>query len=126
MSVDLRDVDQLALALVEAHGSIDAAMTALVELDRAIEHLAPGIAIARKATRTMRLVERVFHRCPDGYTSFLCAADTCQRCGWSPNVPVPDIEATARGLVAIYGEDAVMFAMALANVIEEELHGHHS
>jgi hypothetical protein len=93
--------------------------------DDAIARNAATIQRLRDEDRARRIIERARHCCPvDAYTSYLCPADTCERCGWSPLVPVPDIEATARGLVNIYGADAVWFVMALGNVIEEELRGH--
>lgn len=77
----------------------------------------------RAEDRTRRLIERVLHTCPDGHTSYLCSADTCERCGWSPLTPVPDIETMGHALVSMYGPDAVWFVMALAHVVEEVSHG---
>lgn len=87
---------------------------------------ATAIRRLRDAERARRTIERVLHQCLDGYTRYLAPADTCGGCGWSPLIPVPDIEATGRGLVNIYGPDAIAFVMALGNIVDEVLRGNRS
>jgi hypothetical protein len=62
---------------------------------------------------------RVLHRCPDGYTSILTLAEVCEACGWSPSLPLPELDECAERLVFVLGRgDAPLWARVLVRRLE--------